>query len=165
MLDLSYLPYFVGFVASFAVALDNYSFKIGYGTHYYSFENGNITTATEAVLSRQDFVINGRKNRTSIVEYLQGICKALLLSEKILGDASIDETQDIDIPDVDGFLEDDETTREKMREDVDSGYISKKRYLMKVYQMSEEEAIKELQDIENEQNIGNIETIEEDDTE
>ena len=52
-----------------------------------------------------------------------------------------------------------------MREDVDSGYISKKRYLMKVYQMSEEEAIKELQDIENEQNIGNIETIEEDDTE
>ena len=146
-------------------ALDNYSFKIGYGTHYYSFENGNITTATEAVLSRQDFVINGRKNRTSIVEYLQGICKALLLSEKILGDASIDETQDIDIPDVDGFLEDDETTREKMREDVDSNYISKKRYLMKVYQMSEEEAIKELQDIENEQNIGNIETIEEDDTE
>ena len=88
-----------------------------------------------------------------------------MLSEKILGDASIDETQDIDIPDVDGFLEDDETTREKMREDVDSNYISKKRYLMKAYQMSEEEAIKELQDIENEQNIGNIETIEEDDTE
>ena len=52
-----------------------------------------------------------------------------------------------------------------MREDVDSNYISKKRYLMKVYQMSEKEAIKELQDIENEQNIGNIETIEEDDTE
>lgn len=146
-------------------ALDNYSFKLGYGTHYYSFENGNITTATEAVLSRQDFVINGRKNRASIVEYLKGVCKALLLSEKMLGDSSIDETQDIDIPEVDGFLEDDETTREKLREDVDSGYISKKRYLMKVYRMTEEEANQELQDIETEANIGNIKTTAEDDTE
>ena len=146
-------------------ALDNYSFKLGYGTHYYSFENGNVTTATEAVLSRQDFVINGRKNRASIVEYLKGVCKALLLSEKMLGDSSIDEMQDIDIPEVDGFLEDDETTREKLREDVDSGYISKKRYLMKVYRMTEEEANQELQDIETEANIGNIETTAEDDTE
>lgn len=146
-------------------ALDNYSFKLGYGTHYYSFENGNITTATEAVLSRQDFVINGRKNRESIAEYLKGVCKALLLSEKMLGDSSIDETQDIDIPEVDGFLEDDETTREKMREDVDSGYISKKRYLMKVYRMTEEEANQELQDIEDESNIGEIKTTLDDDTE
>ena len=116
-------------------ALDNLSFKVGYGTHYYSFENGNLTTATEAVLSRQDFVNNGNKNRNSIVEYLKNLCRALLLSEKILGNANIDETQDIDIPDVDGFLEDDESTREKMREDVDGGYISKKRYLIKKLKM------------------------------
>jgi len=146
-------------------ALDNLSFKAGYGTHYYSFENGNLTTATEAVLSRQDFVNNGNKNRNSIVEYLIKLCKALLLTEKMLGDASIDETQDIDIPDVDGFLEDEESTRERLKEDVDSGYISKKRYLMKVYGMTEEEALKELQEIEDEQSIGDIPTTDEDDTE
>lgn len=150
--------------AGIQFALDNLSFKVGYGTHYYSFENGNLTTATEAVLSRQDFVNNGNKNRNSIVEYLKNLCRALLLSEKILGNASIDETQEIDIPDVDGFLEDDETTRNKLRDDVNAGYISKKRYLMSVYNMTEEEAIQELRDINNELNIDII-TTEEDDTE
>ena len=146
-------------------ALDNLSFKVGYGTHYYSFENGNITTATEAVLSRQDFVNNGNKNRKSIVEYLKGLCKALLLSEKILGDSSIDETQDVEIPDVDGFLEDDETIRNRLREDADSGYISKKRYLMKIYCMTEEEATKELQEIEKEEKINQYDTNNDDDEE
>lgn len=150
--------------AGIQFALDNLSFKVGYGTHYYSFENGNLTTATEAVLSRQDFVNNGNKNRNSIVEYLKNLCRALLLSEKILGNASIDEKQEIDIPDVDGFLEDDETTRNKLRDDVNAGYISKKRYLMSVYGMTEEEAIQELRDINNELNIDII-TTEEDDTE
>ena len=143
-------------------ALDNFAFKIGFGTHYYSFENGGLTTATEAVLSRQDFVVNGNKIRKQTNEYLKAICKALLLSEKILGNASIDETQEIDIAEVDGFLQDEETIRQKLREDAMAGYISKKRYLMKAYNMAEEEAIAELQEIDKEDNIGSLEITDED---
>ena len=146
-------------------ALDNFAFKIGYGTHYYSFENGGLTTATEAVLSRQDFVVNGNKIRKQTNEYLKAVCKALLLSEKILGNASIDETQEIDIAEVDGFLEDEETVRQKLREDAMAGYISKKRYLMKAYNMTEEEAIAELQEIDKEDNIGSLEITDEDTSE
>ena len=146
-------------------ALDNFAFKIGFGTHYYSFENGGLTTATEAVLSRQDFVVNGNKIRKQTNEYLKAICKALLLSEKILGNASIDETQEIDIAEVDGFLEDENTIREKLREDVNSGFISKKRYLMKAYNMTEKEAIAELQEIDKEDNIGSLKITDEDTTE
>ena len=146
-------------------ALDNFAFKIGFGTHYYSFENGGLTTATEAVLSRQDFVVNGNKIRKQTNEYLKAICKALLLSEKILGNASIDETQEIDIAEVDGFLEDENTIREKLREDAMAGYISKKRYLMKAYNMTEEEAIAELEEIDNEDNIGSLEITDEDTSE
>lgn len=131
-------------------ALDNFSFKIGFGTHYYSFENGNITTATEAVLSRQDFVINGNKTRKAVNNYIVGICRSLLLCDKILGNASIDENQDIEVAEVDGFLEDENTIRERLGEDVANGYISKKRYLMKVYNMTEKEAKKELADIDEE---------------
>lgn len=143
-------------------ALDNFAFKIGFGTHYYSFENGGLTTATEAVLSRQDFVVNGNKIRKQTNEYLKAVCRALLLSEKILGNASIDETQEIDIAEVDGFLEDENTIREKLREDVNSGFISKKRYLMKAYNMTEEEAIAELQEIDKEDNIGSLKITDED---
>ena len=143
-------------------ALDNFAFKIGFGTHYYSFENGGLTTATEAVLSRQDFVVNGNKIRKGTNEYLKAVCRALLLSEKILGNAGIDETQEIDIAEVDGFLEDENTIREKLREDVNSGFISKKRYLMKAYNMTEEEAIAELQEIDKEGNIGSLDITGED---
>lgn len=137
-------------------ALDNYSFKIGFGTHYYSFENGNLTTATEAVISRKDFVDNGNKVRKRTNEYLKGICRALLLCEKILGKASIDEHQEIEIAEVDGFLEDDNTQREKLMEDMAAGVISKKKYLMKVYKMTEKEADEELQNIEKENSASNI---------
>ena len=140
-------------------ALDNLSFKVGYGTHYYSFEfgkNGNMVTATQAVISNKDFVNNGRKNREAINEYLIGICRALLLCEKMLGNASIDESQEIEIADVDGFLEDDSTIRQRAKEDASMGFISKKRYLMIVYKMTEKEALKELQDIKQEEKINNI---------
>ena len=144
-------------------ALDNLSFKVGYGTHYYSFEtgrNGNMVTATQAVISNKDFVNNGRKNREAVNEYLIGICRALLLCEKMLGNTSIDENQEIEIADVDGFLEDDSTIRQKAKEDVSMGLISKKRYLIKVYGMSEKEALKELKAIDEEE-ITNVNIEEE----
>lgn len=137
-------------------ALDNLSFKVGYGTHYYSFETGNIVTATEAVISNKDFVNNGRKNREAVNEYLVGICRALLLCEKMLGNAQIDENQEIEVADVDGFLEDDSTIRQRAKEDASAGFISYKKYLMTVYKMTEKEALKELQEIENENKITNI---------
>lgn len=140
-------------------ALDNLSFKVGYGTHYYSFENGkvgNAITATQAVISNKDFVNNGRKNREAVNEYLIGICRALLLCEKMLGNASIDEKQEIEIADVDGFLEDDSTIRQRAREDASMGFISRKRYLMTVYKMTEKEALQELQEIDKEDKITKI---------
>lgn len=137
-------------------ALDNFSFKLGYGTRYYSFKDGVVSTATEAMISRHDFVSNGNKIRKSINEYLKNVCRSLLLCEKILGNANIDEMQDIDIPEVDGFLEDDNTIRERLREDANSGYISKKRYLMKAYNMTEKEALAELKEIEKEERINNL---------
>lgn len=140
-------------------ALDNLSFKVGFGTQYYSFENRKVKgamTATEAVIANKDFVNNGKKNREAINEYLIGVCRALLLCEKMLGNTSINENQEIEIADVDGFLEDDSTIRQKAKEDVSMGLMSKKRYLMKVYGMTEENALKELKAIDEEQKIKNI---------
>jgi A118 family predicted phage portal protein len=136
-------------------ALDNLSFKLGYGTHYYSFENGNLVTATEAVLSRQDFVSNGRKVRECVNEYLLGICRALLSCERMLGTA-VDEKQDIEVEEVDGFLEDDETQRQKLLEDVSAGLISKTTYLKKVYKLNDDEIVAELDRINSEDNSPDV---------
>lgn len=139
-------------------ALDNLSFKVGFGTHYYSFENGNLVTATEAVLSRSDFVANGKKIRECVNDYLIGICKAILLCEKMLG-TSVDENQEIEIAQVDGFLQDDESERQKLLSDVSAGLISKTTYLKKVYKMTDKEIAEELEKINNEDTLPDI-TIE-----
>ena len=74
----------------------------------------------------------------------------------MLGNTQIDENQEIEIADVDGFLEDDSTIRQRAKEDASMGFISHKRYLMTVYQMTEKEALQELQDIQQEEKINNI---------
>lgn len=133
-------------------ALDNYSFKLGYGTHYYSFENGGIITATEATYSRTDFVDNGVKNRKAVENYLKGVCKSILLCEKMLG-ANVDENTEIEIAEADGYLVNDETQREKLLSDYSAGLISKSTYLKKVYNMTDKEIKEELTKIDSEDNI------------
>lgn len=145
--------------------LDNLSFKLGFGIGYYSFDRKGGITATQYVGERQDFVKNGRKIRKQTDEYVKRICRALLLSEKILGNANIDENQEINIAEVDNFLIDEETMREKLLNDVNVGLISKSRYLKKVYNMTDEEVLEEMKKIDEEDNIGSLEITDEDTSE
>ena len=138
-------------------ALNTYSFEIGFGTDYYNFENGKVYTNTLSVMnSRKDLVDNMNKIRKSINEFLKGICQSLLLCEKILGNATIDETQEIEVAEVDGFMSDDDTERTKLQQDYNMGAITLKRYLMKVYKMTEEEALKEIAEREKEDSVSSI---------
>lgn len=138
-------------------ALNTYSFEIGFGTDFYNFDNGKVYTNTMSVMtSRKDLVDNMNKVRKSINEFLKGICQSLLLCEKMLGNASIDENQEIEVAEVDGFMQDDETERSKLQQDYSMGAISLKRYLMKIYKMTEKEALKEIAEIEKEDGISNI---------
>ena len=93
------------------------------------------------------------KIEKKIKEYSVGICKALLLSEKILGDSSIDETQEIEIPDVDNFLEDDGTVLERAQNEVSAGLMSLYKYLTKYKGLTEEEAQKEIKLIGSDSNV------------
>lgn len=144
-------------------ALNTYSFEIGFGTDFYNFENGKVYTNTLSIItSRKDLVDNMNKIRKSINEFIKGICQSLLLCEKMLGNASINENQKIDVAEVDGFMQDDETERAKLQQDYSMGAITMKRYLMKTYKMTEEEALKEIADRKQEDSIGSIDlTIEE----
>lgn len=143
--------------------LDCYSFRIGYGTHYYSFENGKVnTTATEAILSNKDLVNNSRKVRCAVNDYLIGVCKALLLSERMLGDNEINIEQEISVADVDGFLEDDESKIKKAQQEYSQGLISLYTYLTKYKGMTDKEAKEEMKRIKDEDSISFLDETDED---
>ena len=133
-------------------ALDIYSFSIGFGTKYYQIDAQGVKTATEYNGNRQDLIANGTKDRKVIKNYIINVINAMKVADKILG-LPFNENEEIKIPDIDGFLEDDNVRIERARLEVASGVMSKMTYLTKIKGYTEEEALKEIELINNENSI------------
>lgn len=128
------------------LALNMFAFKCGMGK-YYRFENGTVVTATQYLGENRDLVSNAKKHRAAVNEYTQGIARAILLLGRILFNENVTEEDEITLTDKDGFLVSDEEMQDRFRQDFKDGLMSKKKYLMKARGMSEEQAIKELEEV------------------
>ena len=127
------------------LALNIFAFKCGMGK-YYRFDNGTVVTATQYIGENKDLVSNAKKHRSAVNEYAVGIAKAILLIGRMLFNEPVTEEDEINLTDKDGFLISDEELQDRYREDFQAGLMSKKRYLMKARGMSEEQAIKEIEE-------------------
>lgn len=130
------------------MALNLYSFAIGLGKGYYKFENGTVVTATQYLGENKDLVGNAKKHRRALNSYTVGIARAILLLGRILFNENTDENDKIQLTNKDGFLISDEELQEQYRQDFQAGLMSKKTYLMKARGMSEEQAIRELEEVQ-----------------
>lgn len=129
------------------MALNLYSCAIGLGKSYYRFENGTVITATQYLGENKDLVGNAKKHRRALNSYTVGIARAILLLGRILFNENTDENDEIQLTNKDGFLVSDEELQEQYRQDFKDGLMSKKTYLMKARGMTEEQAIKELEEV------------------
>lgn len=142
---------------TFELILSLLSTMFGYGTKKYSFENGQITTATEYIGERQDSMQELNRQRFEAEQYISGIIKAVLwFSNKFLA-GSWNLEEDITIEFDDSYITDKETELERKRNDALSFDIPilKVWYLMEAYNLKEGEAkkyIAEGQVIADEQN-------------
>lgn len=132
-------------------ALNLLAFKAGLGKSYYKFEGGSVATATQVILDNRDLVGNAKKHRTSVNDYAVGICRAILLLGRLLFKENLDENDEINLIDKDGFLQSEEDQKQQYMEEIASGLRSKTGYLMQFYGMSEGEALEELQLIQDEE--------------
>lgn len=130
------------------MALNLYSCAIGLGKGYYRFENGTVVTATQYLGENKDLVGNAKKHRRALNSYTVGIARAILLLGRILFNENTDENDEIQLTNKDGFLVSDEELQEQYRQDFKDGLMSKKTYLMKARGMTEEQAIKELEEVQ-----------------
>ena len=121
------------------LALNMFAFKCGMGK-YYRFENGTVVTATQYIGENRDLVSNAKKHRSAVNEYVVGIARAILFNQPV------DETDKIELTDKDGFLISDEELQDRYRQDYEAGLMSKKKYLMKARGMTEEMALKEIEE-------------------
>jgi A118 family predicted phage portal protein len=127
---------------AFELALSLLSMSFGYGTKKYSFENGQITTATEYVGERQDQMQELNRQRQEAIRYIQDICKAVMWFANTFQGKAFNLEQEILVDFDDSYITDKEAELE--RNDALSFDIPKLTvwYLMDAYSLTEEEATK-----------------------
>lgn len=120
--------------------LDYLSFKCGMGTKRYQFEGGGVKTATEYSGEKQELVQHASRHMIPLESALKTLCRAILHIGKTICNADCDYNTQITINFEDGFIIDDETRRERDRQDVREGLLNKWEYRQKWYGETEEEA-------------------------
>lgn len=133
---------------AFELVLSLLSMQFGYGTKKYTFENGQIKTATEYIGGKQDAMHELNKQRKQASDYIEDIIHAAMwFSNQFSGTAyNVKEVLSIEFDD--SYVEDKQTKLEAMRADALSFMdvpILKVWYLMEKYNIPEDEAKKYLQ--------------------
>lgn len=126
----------------FELALSLLSMTFGYGTKKYSFENGQITTATEYIGERQDQMQELNRQRQEAVRYIQDICRAIMWFSNTFHGTAYETDADILVDFDDSYVMDREAELERKRNDALSFDIPELTiwYLMDAYNLTEKEA-------------------------
>lgn len=103
---------------SFELALSMLSMMFGYGTKRYSFENGQIKTATEYSGERQDQMQELNKQRQEASRYIQEICKAIMWFSNTFQGTAWDLGNEICVEFDDSYIIDREVELEAKRSDA-----------------------------------------------
>lgn len=126
--------------------LDILSLKTGMGTGRYQFDSSGVKTATEVISDKSDLYQNRQKNAIIINAAIANMASAVAFLDS---GAEITATVDFD----DSIIEDTNTTIDKNIKLVESGLRSKLTALMEINKCDENEAIKELQRIAEDNQI------------
>lgn len=133
---------------AFELVLSLLSMQFGYGTKKYTFENGQIKTATEYIGGKQDAMQELNKQRKQASDYIEDIIHAAMWFSNQFSGTNYNVEEVLSIEFDDSYVEDKQTKLEAMRADALSFMdvpILKVWYLMEKYNIPEEDAKKYLQ--------------------
>ena len=127
----------------FELVLSLLSMLFGYGTKKYTFENGQIKTATEYIGTRQDAMQELNKQRNAAKDYIEDIIHAAMWFSNQFRDTNYNIEEALNIEFDDSYIEDKQTKLETMRADalsfMDIPWLTFM-YIKTKYNLSDEEA-------------------------
>lgn len=127
---------------AFELILSLISLQFGYGTKKYTFENGQITTATEYIGTKQDEMQELNKQRKQAEDYINDIIHAAMWFSNQFQGTSYDVTEELVVEFDDSYIEDRVAMLENLRNDAQSfpeiTWLLTN-YLQERYNLSEEE--------------------------
>jgi len=129
---------------TFELILSLISMKFGYGTKKYTFENGQIQTATEYIGERQDELQELNKQRQQAIDYINDIVHAAMWFSNAFRDTSFDVNEVLSVQFDDSYIEDKASRLESMRTDaiqfMEIPWLTFK-YIKEKYNLSDEQAL------------------------
>ena len=136
---------------AFELVLSLLSMFFGYGTKKYTFENGQIKTATECIISNQQMMQELNKQRGNATEYITDIIHAAMWFSNAFHGTNYDVYEALSVEFDDSVITDKESQLESMRADALSFPevpMLKYMYLSEKYNKPLEEVKKWVQNIE-----------------
>lgn len=133
---------------AFELVLSLLSMQFGYGSKKYTFENGQIKTATEYIGTKQDSMQELNKQRKQATYYIEDIIHAAMWFSNQFSGTSFNVKEPLSIEFDDSYVEDKQTKLEAMRADALSFpevRVLLLWYIMEKYNIPEEEAKKYIQ--------------------
>ncbi len=126
----------------FETLLSILSLTFGFGTKKYTFENGQIKTASEYIGERQDCMQEVNKQRGEAVTYITDLVNAIKWFSNAFDGGNYNLEDEILVDFDDSYIEDKASKVERERDDALSFGIPKLTiwYLMDAYNLTEEEA-------------------------
>lgn len=103
---------------AFELCLSLFSMTFGFGSKKYTFENGEIKTATEYIGERQDSMQELNKQRKEAIDYISNLVKAILWFSNTFRNTQYDLEAEICIDFDDSYIEDKNSIIENMRSDA-----------------------------------------------
>ena len=131
------------FRQSIELLLDILSMKFGFGTKRYSFQDGQVQTATEYIGERQDMMLELNKQRQQSRQYIEDIVRAVAWFANQFTGSTISLDSEIKIEFDDSYIEDRTAKIEAYRQDALSGLggaHTRALYLAEMYNLDEKEA-------------------------
>lgn len=120
------------------------SFKCGFGTERYKFENGNIATATQVISENSDMYRALKKHELILDDVIKDLIRIIIRLGVTAGVKGLKEDVEILIDFDDSIIEDRQAERNEDRKDVAMGAMRLDEYRAKHYGETLEEAKKNL---------------------
>lgn len=124
--------------------LNYLSFKCGFGTERYKFDQGNITTATQVISENSDMYRTIQKHEIILDSVIKELIRIIIRLGTAANVPDLNVDTDISIDFDDSIIEDKQTERNEDRKDVSMGAMGLAEYRAKWYGETEEVAAKKL---------------------
>ncbi len=125
------------------------SSKLGFGEKRYNFQGGSLTTATQVISENSEEFRTIKKHELSLENSLYDLFKSMMYIANTFLGYNFDMEAEISIGFDDSIIEDTSEIKRQALLELNAGLIDNIEYYIKVYKMTEEQAVQYAETIKN----------------